>query len=85
MPWVSDLFGVMAVKWFVEKTSDNEINQSFVLWINDFLSSQANSDRFNIFEKDVVSYIANEDNAIYITSCIPLFLTLSGISATKRP
>lgn len=83
MPWMSDVFGVMAVKWFVEKTNDNEINQSFVSWTNDFLSSQADSDRFNVFEKDVVAYITSGEAAIYITACIPLFLHYQGAVPLK--
>lgn len=78
-PWVSDVFGVMAVKWLVEKTNENEINQSFKSWINDFLSPQTNSDRFNVFEKDVVAYIVSGEEAVYTTACIPLFLHYQGI------
>jgi len=83
MPWVSDVFGVMAVKWLVEKTNDNEINQNFTSWINEFLSPQANSDRFNIFEKDVVAYISSGEGATYISACIPLFLHYQGLVLLK--
>src|SRR5262245_24661613 len=31
-PWVSDVFGVMAVKWLVERMNDNRIVREFEHW-----------------------------------------------------
>jgi len=40
MPWVSDVFGVLAVKWFVEKYDDEALQRQFKMWCGGFLPEQ---------------------------------------------
>lgn len=72
-PWVSDVFGVMAVKWLVKRINDEHIAQEFEDWISAFLPKQASTDRLNFFEKDIATYVGRE-SPLYASACIPLFL-----------
>ena len=73
-PWVSDVFGVMAVKWLAWQTNEVRINCEFENWISGFLVQQVNGDHLNFFEKDIAAYIRNEESAVYASACVPLFL-----------
>lgn len=73
-PWVSDVFGVMAVKWLVAKMDDDHIAREFESWISGFLSQQVSSDNLNTFEKDIAAYVSSGESAIYTSACVPLFL-----------
>ena len=73
-PWVSDVFGVMAVKWLVAKKDDTRITRQFESWISGFLAQQMSSQRLNAFEKDVAAYVSSGETAIYTSACVPLFL-----------
>lgn len=79
MPWVSDVFGVMAVKWFVEKCNSDDLQRSFKTWCGGFLPEQMKSGRLNIYEKDVAGYIADSEKNVFSSACIPLFLHYRGI------
>jgi REase_DpnII-MboI len=72
-PWVSDIFGVMAVKWLVKQMGDSRITREFENWAAGFLRQQNNGSRLNILEKDVVDYVQGE-SATYKSACVPLFL-----------
>ena len=74
MPWVSDVFGVMALKWLIEKFDDEELQSLFKTWCEGFLPAQVNSRRFNDYETDIARYITNSDETVYSSACIPLFL-----------
>lgn len=73
-PWVSDMFGVMAVKWLTEQMCDESLDREFENWISGFLAQQVDGNHLNIFEKDIAAYVSNSESAIYISACIPLFL-----------
>jgi len=73
-PWVSDVFGVMAIKWHVERMDDSRVSHEFKLWISGFLDQQINAGHFNLFEKDIATYIHNGDDANYACASVPLFL-----------
>jgi REase_DpnII-MboI len=73
-PWVSDVFGVMAVKWLVERMNESRIAREFEHWTSGFLAQQAGGDHLNLFEKDIADHIRNGDTAVYASACIPLFL-----------
>lgn len=73
-PWVSDMLGVMAVKWLVGQMDDARIDREFENWISGFLAQQVSSDRLNRFEKDIAAYVRSSDSAAYGTACVPLFL-----------
>jgi len=73
-PWVSDVFGVMAVKWFVEESDDENLRRQFNSWSGGFLPEQVKSGRLNVYEKDVAGYIADYEETIFSSACIPLFL-----------
>lgn len=73
-PWVSDIFGVMAVKWLVEQMNDDHISREFEHWISGFLAQQVSGNHLNLFEKDVASYISGAESAVYESACVPLFL-----------
>lgn len=79
MPWVSDVFGVMAVKWLVEKCDDEDLQHRFKTWCGGFLSEQVKSGRLNVYEKDVAGYIADSEETVISSACIPLFLHYRGI------
>lgn len=78
-PWVSDVFGVMAIKWLVERKNNHEISIKFETWVADFLPQHANNQWFNNYEKDIAAYIQNVDSAKFTTSSIPLFFHYIGI------
>ena len=73
-PWVSDMFGVMAVKWLSEQMSDVRIPREFENWISGFLAQQASGDHLNLYEKDIAAYVRSSESAVYVSACIPLFL-----------
>lgn len=73
-PWVSDVFGVMAVKWLVGQMNDSRIDREFENWISGFLAQQVSGDHLNLFEKDIAAYIRAGESAVYVSACIPLFL-----------
>ncbi|BCO30070.1 hypothetical protein TspCOW1_01730 [Thiohalobacter sp. COW1] len=73
-PWVSDVFGVMAVKWLVAQMNDERISGEFEHWISGFLAQQVTGDHLNLFEKDVAAYITGAESAVYASACVPLFL-----------
>lgn len=73
-PWVSDVFGVMAVKWLVGRMNDDRLSREFEHWTLGFLAQQVSGDHLNLFEKDVAAYIRDGDTATYASACIPLFL-----------
>lgn len=79
MPWVSDVFGTMAVKWLVEEYDDKELWRRFKKWGEGFLSEQVSSDRLSVYEKDISRYIADSEETMYSSACIPLFLHYRGI------
>ena len=73
-PWVSDVFGVMAVKWLAGQMNDSRIAREFENWISGFLTQQASGDHLNLFEKDIAAYISSDESAVYASACVPLFL-----------
>jgi hypothetical protein len=73
-PWVSDMFGVMAVKWLAGQMNDVRIAREFENWTSDFLAQQPVSDHFNLFEKDIAAYVRSDKCVSYSTACVPLFL-----------
>ncbi|WP_428608983.1 hypothetical protein [Sedimenticola sp.] len=73
-PWVSDMFGVMAVKWLAGQMNDSRITREFENWISGFLSQQIGGDHLNLFEKDIAAYIRSGESADYDSACVPLFL-----------
>ncbi len=73
-PWVSDMFGVMAVKWLVERMNDASIAREFENWISEFLTRPVGGDHLNLFEKDIAAYIRSGDSAVYGSACVQLFL-----------
>jgi hypothetical protein len=78
-PWVSDVFGTMALKWLVEQTNDEDIRSQFKTWSGSFIPQQVSSNRFNIYEKDIAAYIGDSESAIFFSACIPLFLHYHGL------
>lgn len=73
-PWVSDMFGVMAVKWLVERMNDASIAREFENWISQFLTSPAGGNHLNRFEKDIAAYIRSGNSAVFESACVQLFL-----------
>ena len=73
-PWVSDVFGVMAVKWLAGRMNDARIAREFENWISGFLAQQAGGDHLNLFEKDIAAYVHSGESSIYGSACVPLFL-----------
>ena len=79
MPWVSDIFGVVAVKWLVEEWDDENLRSQFKTWSGEFLPGQLSSTRLNIYEKDIAKYITDSEESLYSSACIPLFLHYHGL------
>lgn len=73
-PWVSDMFGVIAVKWVVEQMNDARIAREFENWISGFLVQQISGDHLNLFEKDIAAYVRSNESAVFSSACVPLFL-----------
>jgi len=78
-PWVSDVFGVMAVKWLVEEYNDEDLWSRFKMWSEGFLPGQVSSNRLSVYEKDISRYIVDSEETMYSSACIPLFLHYHGI------
>lgn len=78
-PWVSDVFGVMAVKRLVDRLNDARIVREFERWTSGFLAQQVGGDHLNLFEKDIAALIRSRESAVYATACIPLFLHYKAI------
>lgn len=72
-PWVSDVYGVMAIKWYVDKSKDEALRQQFKTWCDRFLPSQMNNRSFNVYELDIARYITEAEDTVYSSACIPLF------------
>jgi hypothetical protein len=83
LPWVSDVFGVMAVKWLVEQMNDDRIYREFENWTSGFLSQQVSGDHLNLFEKDIAVYVRGGDTTAYASACVPLFLHYRKIQRIK--
>jgi len=77
-PWVSDVFGVMALKWLVEELHDEDLRSQFKTWSGEFLPQQMSSNRYNVYEKDIAAYIADSDETAFSSACIPLFMHYHG-------
>ena len=73
-PWVSDICGVMAVKWLIGQVNDVRIAREFENWISGFLDQQVGGDHLNRIEKDIAAYVRRSDSAVYNSACVPLFL-----------
>ncbi|MCY4172053.1 MAG: hypothetical protein OXF08_10735 [Bacteroidetes bacterium] len=78
MPWVSDVIGVMTIKWFVDQYEDDKMKEMYKSWISKFLCRESNSVKLNNFEQDIVQYIQESDMNHCATSTIPLFLHYNG-------
>ncbi|AJP47872.1 hypothetical protein PG1C_04115 [Rugosibacter aromaticivorans] len=78
-PWVSDVFGTMALKWLVEQTNNEDVQSQFKTWSGGFIPQQLSSNRFNIYEKDIAAYIGDSEAEVFSSACIPLFLHYHGI------
>ncbi|HBN8545259.1 TPA: hypothetical protein L3719_000271 [Pseudomonas aeruginosa] len=73
-PWVSDVFGVLAVKWLAGQVNDTRIAREFENWISGFLGQQVGGDHLNLFEKDIAAHVRSGESAVFASACIPLFL-----------
>ena len=81
MPWVSDLIGVMSIKWLVEKQHDSRMEERFQTWIAGFVTQQIQGGRLNAFESDITRYIRDSSSAVFTTATVPLFLHYRGLFA----
>lgn len=72
-PWVSDVFGVLAIKWLVEKLGEASIDSEFNNWISGFLEQQIGGDHLDIFEKDIAMFVSRGDSVVFSSACVPLF------------
>lgn len=79
MQWVTDIFGVMAVKWVAEQKDDRNLEDKFQVWLNGFLPQYMKESRFNAYEKDIANHLIDSQTVLYKTACIPLFLHYQGI------
>jgi hypothetical protein len=77
-PWVSDVVGVAAIKWFVDQQADSAIDRQFKTWCDGFLGNQITSSKFDDFEHDLASYIRDPEKARFVTAAVPLFLHYTG-------
>lgn len=73
-PWVADMFGVMAVKWLVDRMNDVCIERAFMHWISEFLAPHARGVHLSSFESDIAAYVRDGESATYASACVPLFL-----------
>jgi hypothetical protein len=78
--WVSDIFGVMAVKWLVGQPDHAAFADLYARWIGGFLSQQVSGGHLNEFEKDIATYILKDGDAVFATAAVPLFLHYDGKS-----
>lgn len=77
-PWVSDIFGVIAVRLLIDRMDDVSIDEQFHEWIRRFLPEQILSRRMNKYENDLASFVTNGVDAEFSTASIPLFLHYLG-------
>lgn len=77
MPWVSDLIGIMTIKWLVQQHNDAAMEEKYRSWISKFVPQQLSRNRLNDFENDIAQYI--QDSTLNNnTATIPLFLHYHG-------
>lgn len=79
MPWVSDLIGVMSIKWLVEQDQDDNMKERFQSWTDGFVPQQIQGGRLDVFEGDIARYIRDSSSSVLTTATIPLFLHYRGI------
>ncbi len=73
-PWVSDVFGVLAVKWLIEQIGDTRINREFENWTSGFLEQQVDGNHLNLFEKDIAMFVHSGESVVCASACVALFL-----------
>lgn len=79
MPWVSDLIGVMSIKWLVDKEYDDNVKEQFNSWTAGFIPKQVENRNLSEFESDIALYIRDSSSSVFSTATIPLFLHYHGI------
>ncbi len=72
-PWVSDTIGVLAIKWFADAQSSDDINRQYSNWVAGFLKDQISSNHLNAYEKDLAKYVFDGE-AAFATALVPLAL-----------
>ena len=78
MAWVSDVIGVMSIKWLVEAKQDEKTKKMLQSWLDGFLLDQTKSGRLNLFECDISQYVLDSNDTEFTTAAIPLFLHYQG-------
>ena len=73
-PWVSDIWGVLGIKWAVEKSGDVQLMQNFQGWVKEFLPQRISEGRLNALEKTIGDYILGYDLSPNCAPCGALFL-----------
>lgn len=79
MPWVSDIWSVLGIKWAVDNSGDTAMIPKFTCWVNDFLPKQIKEGRLSLHEKAIAEYILTNELSLSSASCVVLFLHYKGI------
>tara|TARA_A200000113_G_C8822681_1_gene341032 strand:- start:72 stop:1214 length:1143 start_codon:yes stop_codon:yes gene_type:complete len=79
MPWVSNIWAVLGIKWAVENEDDSDTLQRFADWVNEFLPQRIKDGRLSLQEQAIAEYILENQLSIYSASCIALFLHYKNI------
>jgi REase_DpnII-MboI len=73
-PWVSDLWGILGIKWAVNKLGDEVIGEKFQKWVAGFLPQRKRQERLGQHENTVADYISGCDLKPDCSASISLFL-----------
>lgn len=73
-PWVSDIWGVLGIKYAIEASGDGDLTTKFKNWIAGFLPERIQSGRLDGYEQDLARYINGDVVPVFASSCIALYL-----------
>lgn len=79
MPWVSNIWAVLGIKWAVENDDDSDTIKKFSDWVNGFLPQRIRDGRLSPQEQSIAEYILENQLSMYSASCIALFLHYKNI------
>ncbi|MET1257408.1 hypothetical protein [Aliikangiella maris] len=81
-PWVSDIWGVLGIKFAADIIDDENIRKLFVNWIDDFLPERIASKRLDNYELSIAKYINGEESFLS-SPCIALYLNYKNINVIE--
>lgn len=73
-PWVSDVYGVLALSWAVSSIQTGSLDDMYREWVLGFLPKAIKHSKWNVYERDIGSYLIEANCSRFSSAAIPLFL-----------